>query len=242
MSLTPDKATIAEAIDSLLAQKAAERDFTQINAWVEQGIFSKWTDDRGRNLMHFAAAWGNADLAEKLMTQGVSVSEPDHDGRTPIDIARGFAQDELAKKMEGLQRTQARGMKNTPVDYNSLEEIRNEIQKTGKNIFYDLAAKGEFNRVVTLALADPQGLTADDLLSKNNYGDTVLLALCRQGSFSTLLQKPLWQGRSGAFETIWSHVPYDYKKNLKGGDLLRLIKQESLISRTTTVRVQRLKK
>jgi hypothetical protein len=230
MSARPDQTTIAEAINALLGQKPEERVYDEITAWVEDGVFDKWKDGANRTLLHFAAAWNNENLTDVLYVRGVNPSSTDNEGRTPADVARAFGHDVLAKKLSGLEQPQE-SVKKSPA-YLSLQDIRSAAQKSGQNVFYDMVSRREFEKVTDLARKDPQGLTAEDLLSKNKYGDTVLLALCRQGSVGLLLEKSLWEGRAAAFDKIWTNVPDAYKKGIDGDSFLSQIKQGNVVART----------
>lgn len=241
MSAKPDQTAIAAAIDSLLAQKPEERAYDDILAWTDAGVFDAWQDDSGRTLLHFAAALGNETLVDKIHARGIGTGAVDNNNLSPADIARAYGHDLLAEKLADRSLQASKTKKSAAPSYHSLQEIREASRKSGQNIFYVMARRGEFKEVTDLAAKDPLGLTAEDLLSQNKYGDTVLLALCRQGSLGLLLEKSLWDGRSAIFDKIWENVPKAYKKGLNGDSLLSRIKQGKFIARRP-LPIQRLKK
>lgn len=241
MSSKPDHKAIAETINALLAEKPEERVYDGISSWIDAGIFDHWKDNAGRSLSHFAAAWGDDALIEKLQARSALVSIPDSQGLRPADIARAFGHDKIAEKLSAMHEEQNDTKKTAAPVYHSLQDIREAAKKTGENIFYEIASRREFEKVTCLASKDPEGLTAEDLLSQNKYGDTVLLALCRQGSIGLILQKSLWEGRSAVFDEIWTNIPDAYKKGADGGGILSQIRQGKVISRRPP-RAQRLRK
>ncbi|MDX2028282.1 MAG: ankyrin repeat domain-containing protein [Alphaproteobacteria bacterium] len=60
---------------------------------IAKGIDIHAKDGGGRTAMHWAAAWGNAELCEILAEAGVNVAETDNQGKTPLVHAKEQLQD-----------------------------------------------------------------------------------------------------------------------------------------------------
>jgi ankyrin repeat protein len=53
-----------------------------------------------RTALHFAALYGQLDIAAALLTKGANVNEKDADGRTPLDYASQYGHEKVAKLLK----------------------------------------------------------------------------------------------------------------------------------------------
>lgn len=203
---TPQPAVSDDAVYAALDA----RDSAGIIAFLGQGLTPDWRDDRGRTLVHYAAAWDDEDFYKALKTAGATVAVYDDNAETPRDLATAWGHDALAAKM--AMDMAAAPATTAPLSARNLGDIRRETSETLVDQFNYLVRVGRLDAVLALAAQPDGGLTAADLLGRGMDGDTTLLKICQQGALGKLFNVNVWRHDAEQFQQVWSNVPDDYRK------------------------------
>ncbi len=189
------------------------KDALRIQAWVEQGLSPVWSDAAGNSLLHYAAAWGDAALAELLLKKKARADIVNALQETPEDTARIFGWDALGDRFAKQARVE-RLSAPPAFPFQSLDEIRRAFEKTGTNPLEEIIRVGHFDKVVALALKDPSGISSGDLLVRGANGESLLLKLCRTGQLPALMLPALWIKNVADFHTLWAEVPEHFRQQV----------------------------
>ncbi|TAL30327.1 MAG: hypothetical protein EPN97_12965 [Alphaproteobacteria bacterium] len=222
MSPQPSDADIDSAIRS--------KDVAGLVRMLDDGLDANWKDARGDTLLHAAARLGDAGLVGKLLDKGARAFVHNDEAETPWETAVIWGRDAAAKILRARLDDEKLTRGSEPLTFASLQEIRDKTSETGVNQLHYLARKGQFAQVIALAAADPQGLSAADLLSKGLDGDTVLLKICQQGQLPLLAKPELWVKRPQEFQTLWENVPGNYRKDVDYNAFVSQLRQAKLQS------------
>ena len=206
------------------------RDVAGLRRMLDGGLDANWRSERGDTLLHSAARLGDISLVEKLFDKGATALRFNADGETPWDTAVIWGNDDSAKLIARHLSDEKLTRGNDPIPFTSLQDIRDKAAETGINPLHELAQRGQFNQVLALAPADPQGLNAADLLSKGLDGDTVLHKICRHGQLPLLAKPELWVKKPQDFQRLWDNVPTHYRKDVDYDAFVSALRQAKLQS------------
>ena len=81
-------------------QAAVKADLAKVKRIVTSGVSVNDQDEKKLTALHIAAHWGQADhirLAKWLLDNGADASLKDYKGNTPLDVAEGRGNDDIAK-------------------------------------------------------------------------------------------------------------------------------------------------
>jgi len=211
------------------------RDSAAIVGLLDQGLDANWQDDRGRSLLHYAAAWNDAALVDALTDKGAKLTQADHAAASPQDIAIAFGHDVLAQslatRLQLAQENQAApaGQKND-FPFTDLAALRTESARSLTDQFNYHVRLGHLPDILAAAAKDAQGLSAADFLGRGPDGDTTLLNLCQKGQLGLLLDANLWHKKPEEFKTLWAQVPKDYQKEHDADGFIAKLRQVRLQS------------
>lgn len=166
------------------------------------GLDASWTDKKGNTLVHHAAKRGDVEKIKLLLAHGAPGFSFNANNETPRDVAIIWGNHPAANALPATG-------EGAPLQYKSMQEIR-DAAAAGKTPFYDIAARGQFAQLVTLAEKDG-GLTAGDMLEKGFDGDTAALKIAQRGQVDLLLNAQLWMGRPDDFQKTWDNLPGNYR-------------------------------
>lgn len=187
-----------------------------------------WKDAAGKTLLHFAAAFGDTDFAQKLLEKGAKTLTPSDDGALPIDTAQAWGHTAIVDMLKTQMAAESRTL---PFPYTSLDDIRQESARTGVSQFCRLAAQCLFDKVAALAEKDPEGFRVSDLMEKGENGETVIFRLCQRDGLKILLNSALFKGGAGIFTSAIEGLPREFLKQADVGGFLASFRQMSLKSR-----------
>ncbi|HYD16928.1 MAG TPA: ankyrin repeat domain-containing protein [Patescibacteria group bacterium] len=216
----------AKAIDAALEK----RDIPALLKMLEQGMDANRAGKDGNALLHHAAQFGDAELAEALLARGAKTFAHNKAQETPWDIAVAFGHDALAARLQtALQDEMKQAAASGKIPYASLQEIRDAGAKQGHSEFFALAHRGQFTQVVALAEKDG-GFTAADLLERGSDGRSVILRLAQLDQLALLLKPALWAARINDFQNVWTNLPKNYRDGHYHEALLASLRQAKLQS------------
>ena len=221
-----DKQFSADEIDSAFRA----RDVVTLARMLDSGLDANGKNERGDTLLHSAARLGDIGLVEKLIEKGARALAYNADGETPCDTAAIWGNDSAAVIIKARLADERLTRGNEPIPYASLQAIRDKAAETGIHPLHDIAQRGQFNQVLALVPADPQGLSAADLLSKGFDGDTVLFKICQHGQLPLLAKPELWVKQPQDFQRIWDNVPAHYRKDVDYDSFVSQLRQMKLQS------------
>jgi uncharacterized protein len=72
---------------------------------INQGINLLEVDDSGMNILHYAAAYGSADIVKLLLDRGMTIDAQDKVGRTPVLVASVFGNCARSQDIPKFQET-----------------------------------------------------------------------------------------------------------------------------------------
>ena len=193
-----DKQFSADEIDSAFRA----RDVAGLVRMLDSGLDANWRNDRDDTLLHLAARLGDISLVEKLIDKGAKALCFNAEGETPCDTAVIWGNDAAAMTIKPRMEDEKLTRGNDPIPYASLQDIRDKAAETGINPLHDIAQRGQFNQVLALVQADPQGISAADLLSKGLDGDTVLQKICQHGQLPLQAKTELWVKKPQDFQRL----------------------------------------
>jgi hypothetical protein len=226
MAAKPGKKQLENNVVAALAA----RDRAAVLEALGQGLSPAWQDEKGRGLLHYAAAFGDAALAESLLAKGVSSLRRDGDLNSAQDVAAAYGHDGLAQKFAAAMAREAAAAAQSPLPYKTLQDLRDAGAKDGVNHFYRLAREGRFADVIRLAKTGGKGFEAQDLLSRGSNGDTVVQVLAAQGQVAGLLDTALWLKNGAGFQAVWQNVPAAAKAGLAADGFMAQLRQARLES------------
>lgn len=221
-----DNKPSSEEIDSAFRA----RDVIGIIRMLDGGLDPNTRNERGDTLLHSAARLGDISLVEKLLVAGAKALCFNAEGEAPHDTAVIWGNDNAAKIIKSRMAEEKLTRGNDPIPFQSLQEIRDKAAESGLSPLHDLARRGQFNQVLALVPADPQGLSAADLLAKGLDGDTVLLKICQQGQLPLLAKAELWVKKPQDFQRLWENVPTHYRKDVDYDAFVSALRQAKLQS------------
>lgn len=187
-----------------------------------------WQDDEGHTVLHYAAIWGDAELAQALLQKGADPWHKDAEGQTAHDMARAMGHVSLSTLFSETAAT--RGPTADFVMPGSCKTL-SDIRQQPHNYFVEAARKGAFSRVAACA-TPTDGLKADDLLQVVKPGsDTLLHLLCETGQLGAVMLPALWQSQPDDLSKIWSELPQHYRQGINIEQITSSIRQLRLQAR-----------
>ena len=197
---------------------------------LDKGADANWQDADGRSLMHYAAAWNDAALVSALADKGAAVTVFNNKTETPRDYAIAFGHNALAADLQKRMAAEENAARPAALPFNDMAALRAESVRSLTDQFNYHVRTGHLSGLLTLAAKDADGLMAQDVLGAGPDGDTTLLKICQQGRLGDLMDVKLWQKRPEEFQTVWQHVPADYKKGFDGEGFVAKLRQARLQS------------
>ena len=191
----------------------AANDSAKIETMLDKGLAAGWQDAAGNTLLHHAARMGDNLLTDKLLAKGAKAGVRNAHLETPAEIAAQWGHDALALQLRARVWAESKAAPSvTPLDYKSLQDIRDAGFSTGADQFNFLARSGRFAEVIKLAAMDADGFNAADLLGKGPDGDRTILKLCEADLLQSLIDPKLWARKAEDFQNVWNHVPEKYRE------------------------------
>lgn len=216
----PDDTRIADMIDA--------RDAAGLSAALSAAdITPDWTDAAGRNLVHFAALWGDVAAIEDFVAKGVAPHGRDETAQRPETLARAMGHDAAAHRLASYPDAGA------ALGFDSLAALRKSGAENLSDAFHHAVMRGALAPLLDLARKEaalPSRLTAADLLGTGPDGDSTLLKICQQGALGKLLDVALWKERPEEFARLWAAVPKDYAAPHDGEGFIAAAQQAKLQS------------
>jgi len=110
----------------------------------------------------------------------------------------------------------------------TLDDLRHKDSKRN-NGFLSYAEKGEFNKVLLVALADKNDIfSAQDLLERNENGVHAIMALGWRQELDQAFDHKLWAGDVESVKKLWQQVPDVFKKQIDFQTVLKQVTGTSL--------------
>lgn len=110
----------------------------------------------------------------------------------------------------------------------TLDDLRQvDAEKNNGFLFY--AEKGEFNKVLQVALADKKNtFSVQDLLERNENGIHTVMALGWRQELGQAFDHNLWAGDVESVKKLWQQVPDVFKKQVDFKAVLKQVTGTSL--------------
>lgn len=180
-----------------------------MQAVIDAGADANWKDANGRTFLHFAAVNGRADIVDVLLKKGAIADVYDHMGETPADAARIFGFVDIAKTLDLAMATERKLKPSKSLPFKTLAEMRTQPGALA------LAVRdGRMKDVAALALANGENFIADDFLSQDFSGKSIIFNLASQKDLAPLMNPVLWVKSGNAFAQVWNNVPHDAKADV----------------------------
>ncbi len=215
---------------SAIEKALAANDSAAIEAMLDKGLAANWRDDDGNTLLHHAARMGDTLFTDKLLAKGALANTRNAQLETPAEIASQWGHDALAQQLRARAFAQKQAAPVAPLEFKTLQDIRDLSASTGADQFHFLARQGRFADVIKLAAKDANGFSATDLLGRGADGDRTILKVCEAGLVPELLNPQVWGRKTEDFQNVWSYVPEKYKEGHDVDAFLNEIRQARLQS------------
>lgn len=226
MAAKPSKKQLQDTMLNALTRQ----DAAGVLAALDNGLQTAWQDAQGRTALHYAAAWGNDALAERLMEKGVPPALRDNDAQSPADIAALYGHASLARAFAKAAEATAPA----PLPYATLAQLRHASQEqTAKghaDVFYALARAGRFAEVVALAEKTGEGFCRQDFLELGADGNTTAEVLAASGQFSSVLKPALWVKSGQDFQDVWHSLSAAHRQGIETQGFMEELRQARLSS------------
>ena len=193
----------------------------------------QWHAPDGSSLLHYAAQLGDRFLINECLNNGIKARQYNKDNESAADIAIAWGHDQIAAMLNDQIKQEKALSSVIPLPYKYLQEIRDKAQKNHINIFYNLAAQGQFDQVASLAIKNNEAFNAADLNSQGQDGDSVIFKICQRGQLKDLIIPALWVNNIGEINSIFQSLPKTYRDSVDFETFLSQTRQERLKSKRT---------